>query len=110
MTKSYKILLSAFSGLLLALAWPGIGGFSPLLFIAFVPILFVENSIFRSEKGSTYGITFLSFMLFNGLSAYWLYMVSEGIETKLLVYLFAVLLNSSLMALVFHFFHYTRKK
>ena len=55
-------------------------------------------------------MTFLTFVLFNGLSAYWLYMVTEGLETKLSLYIFVVMFNASLMALVFHFFHYTRVK
>ena len=110
MSLSQKIFLSIVSGILLVLSWPGIGGFSPLLFIAFVPILFVEDAIFRSEKGNIFRISYLAFVLFNAFSAYWLYMVSEGIATKLSVYLFVVIVNSALMALVIHWFHFTRKK
>ena len=110
MSISQKIFLSIVSGLLFVLSWPGNGGFAPLLFLVFVPLLFVEDAIFRSQRGNIFRISYPSFVLFNSLSAYWLYMVSEGLETKLSVYLFVVIVNSALMALVFHLFHFTRRK
>jgi len=108
--KSHQLIfLCILSGILLALGWPAIGNFAPLLFVGFVPLLFVlEPSYLNKYKsGFTYG--FLTFAVFNALSIWWIYCVSEGIATKLLAYIAAILLNATLMALVFWLFQYTRK-
>jgi len=109
--KKYKLLLlSVLSGALLCLAWPAIGGFAPFLFIGLVPLLFVEEFIYKSEKGSIFGYAFLSFLIWNALTTWWIYCVSEDFATKILVVSVAVLVNSCLMAIIFTFFHFTKRK
>lgn len=110
MKKYQLLLLSALSGVLLGLAWPAIGGFAPFLFIGLVPLLFVEEFIYRSEKGSIFGFAFLSFLIWNALSTWWIYCVSEGFATKILVVGATVLLNSCFMAIIFTLFHFTKRK
>jgi apolipoprotein N-acyltransferase len=71
MKRIYKIFLSLLSGLLLAAAWPE-HGFPFFLFVAFIPLLIVENDHWnrRSENHGSgffwYG--FLAFILFNILT------------------------------------------
>ncbi|MFN7013672.1 MAG: hypothetical protein ACK4ON_05320, partial [Bacteroidia bacterium] len=50
MSNFLLLLLSSFSGVLFALAWPEIGGLTPLIFIAFVPLFYVESLFTEKEK------------------------------------------------------------
>ncbi len=98
--------LSLLSGILLSVAWPA-HGFAPLLFVALVPLLWVEDSI--STKGYKYsGIrlfpySYVTFLTWNLLTTYWVWHSSAfgGI--------IAFTLNSLFQALVFQLFHYTKK-
>jgi apolipoprotein N-acyltransferase len=94
------------SAVLLSLAWPA-GGFAPLLFVALVPLLWVEQNV--ASKGYRYsGIklfpySYLTFLIWNVLTTYWVYHSSAfgGI--------IAFTLNSLFQALVFQLFHFTKK-
>ncbi|MGR3219981.1 MAG: apolipoprotein N-acyltransferase, partial [Candidatus Anammoxibacter sp.] len=110
MKKNKLLLLSVLSGALLSLAWPAIGGLAPLLLIGLVPLLFVEEFIYKSERGSIFGYAFLSFLIWNALSTRWLYCVSEDFATKVLAVSVPVLVNSCLMAIIFTLFHFTKRK
>jgi len=107
MKRIYKIFLSLLSGLLLAAAWPE-HGFPFFLFVAFIPLLIVENDHWnrRSENHGSgffwYG--FLAFVLFNILTTYWLY------NAAFVAVLAAVLINTLLMTMVFQLFHWTHRK
>ena len=101
MLKLKPFLLSVLSGLLLALGWPGIGGFAPLLFIGLVPLLWVHELKNNENKGSVFGYAFIAFSLFNLLTTLWIYCVTESLSTKVFVLLAAVMVNSILMAMVF---------
>jgi len=110
MKKHKLLLLSVLSGALLCLSWPAIGGFAPLLLIGLVPLLFVEEFIYKSKNGSIFGYAFLSFLIWNALTTWWIYCVSEDFSTKIMVVSVAVLVNSCLMAIIFTFFHFTKRK
>ena len=92
--------------MLLSVAWPA-GGFAPLLFVALVPLLWVEDSI--ASKGYKYsGIrlfpySYVTFLVWNILTTYWVWHSSEfgGI--------IAFTLNSLFQATVFQLFHFTKK-
>ncbi|MCG3167230.1 MAG: Apolipoprotein N-acyltransferase [Bacteroidia bacterium] len=92
--------------MLLSVAWPA-GGFAPLLFVALVPLLWVENRV--ASKGYKYsGIkllpySYITFLVWNVLTTYWVYHSSAfgGI--------IAFTLNSLFQALVFQLFHFTKK-
>ncbi len=100
-------LYALFSGLLLAAAWPTYG-FSFLLFIGFVPLLLAEYRIRMSQtrnlKWKVLGLGYLSFFIWNLITTYWIYYSTPfgGV--------FAVLVNSLLMALVFLLYHMVAKR
>jgi apolipoprotein N-acyltransferase len=102
-----NLLLAVTSGLLLGLSWPTYG-FALLLFVGFVPLLFVEN-YFREntiKKGGAkfFGFTFLTFLIFNAISTWWLwYSTAIGMFVA-----FAV--NATLMTLVFFVYHKVASK
>ena len=104
--KLINLSLALLSGLLLSAAWPA-NGFAPLLFVALVPLLWVEDSI--SAQGYKYsGIrlfpySYITFLTWNLLTTYWVWYSSAfgGI--------IAFTLNSLFQALVFQLFHFTKK-
>lgn len=88
-----KLFLAILFGLLLGLSWPT-GGLTPLLFVAFVPLIFLfEQS--KSEKRSIFFWRFyLGFFIWNALTTWWLW------NATVFGMFFAMLVNSLLMALV----------
>lgn len=106
--KKYQLfLLSVLSGIILTLAWPA-RGFPGLLFIGFIPLLLIENNLFRKEGKtrlfSALLFSYPAFLVWNGLTTWWIYN-STGIGAIL-----AIVLNALFMAIVFSLFHFTRKK
>lgn len=99
------LFLSLLSGLLFCLSWPTYG-FSYLLFFAFVPLLFLEKKIRFDNRSrlKIIGYTYLTFLLWNSITTGWLYYAS------LFGVLFAVLVNTLLMSLVFLSYHVIAKK
>ncbi|UJH92489.1 apolipoprotein N-acyltransferase [Antarcticibacterium sp. 1MA-6-2] len=102
-----NLLYALLSGFLLALAWPTYG-FPILIFLAFVPLLFAEfnirNSEIRYKKLQILGLSYLSFLIWNLITTYWLY------YSTLFGAAFAILVNSLLMSLVFLLYHYVAKR
>lgn len=99
--------LAILSGLSLSLSWPTYG-FSPLIFLGFVPLLIVFMQLrFESPKRlllKSFGSAYISFFLFNLITTYWLYY-----STAFGMW-FAVLVNSALMALVFTIYQFIAKR
>jgi apolipoprotein N-acyltransferase len=87
------------------LAWPA-GGFAPLLFVAWIPLLFLEESftVARREglKVRFFPIVYLAFFLFNLATTWWIYFAS------LFGMLGAVMANALLMTFVFFLFHHIK--
>jgi apolipoprotein N-acyltransferase len=105
--KKYKLLLLAvLSGVLLWLSWPA-RGFPLLLFIAFVPLLFIEDYITRNKlnfsKASLFLYSWLAFLIWNLLSTWWIY------NSTLFGAVAAVIFNALFMAIVFHLYHMIRR-
>ncbi len=106
MKKYHFLLLSLLSGLLLTMAWP-VNGFAGLLFIAFVPLLFIEDRFSKPYKvscnfcGLIY--SYPAFFLWNLLTTWW---ISNATSFGAIL---AVAFNSFFMAMVFNLFHITRK-
>ena len=105
MKKKQLFLIASLTGILLALAWPTFG-FAPILFIALVPILWVENHIAdNKEKFSKFAVfnySFFAFLIFNLLTSYWIvYATFFG--------LFAPFLNAFLGGIVFQIYHNIKK-
>ena len=76
MNKKKLVLISCFSGLLLSLAWLDLL-FAPLMLVAFVPMLWVEDYIsknnedkrFSSYAGFAY--SYLPFLIWNATTIFW---------------------------------------
>lgn len=92
------LILAVFSGALLAFSWPEIG-FVPLIFIAWIPLLFVEDYLrhapVKMAALKLYGLSYLAFLIWNVGSTWWV--KNASFEGALL----AFLANSALMAGVF---------
>ena len=106
MKKAHLIALGMLSGLLLALSWP-LRGFPLLLFIAFIPFLFVDDYLIKKKdefsRWSAFLISYPGFFVFNGLTVYWIWnsTLSGGIG--------ALFLNSFFMTTAFSIYHLTRR-
>jgi len=104
--KYHLLLISLLGGVLLSLAWPE-RGFAPLLFIGFIPFLFIEDYIFKHRdhysKISVFLVTFPGFLLWNMLTTWWIW-ISTDFGAIL-----AWVLNSMFMSATLYFFHFTRR-
>ena len=99
------------SGILLGIAWPATGSLTPLIFIGFVPLLFLEHEISLGKaKGGILSLSFLAFFVFNLISTWWIYCVDEDLITKLISIGTPVLLNPLFMAVAFKLFSNVKKK
>tara|TARA_B100000700_G_C15004665_1_gene837950 strand:+ start:376 stop:1980 length:1605 start_codon:yes stop_codon:yes gene_type:complete len=106
------LILSSFSGLLLAFSWPEIG-FPVLIFIAFIPLFILEkfisnleektSSIISIKTVSVFGYSFLTFFIFNILTTYWIW------HATFLGAFAAFIINSFLMSFVFVLFHKVKR-
>ncbi|MEO1437142.1 MAG: apolipoprotein N-acyltransferase [Bacteroidota bacterium] len=108
LSKNLKYLGAAqLSGLLLSLAWPPLP-FFPLLFVGFVPLLWVEDQVAKSQTaGSTWIVTkyaFSAFLTWNILSTFWV------TNTLFLAGVMAIIPNSVLMTIPFVLYHMTKKR
>ena len=108
MSISKKLLYALSSGFLLAIGWPSIGSFFPILFVALVPLFLLERSVSENQlsgkKERLFPFVYLSLFTFNIITTWWVYNASpEG-------GVIAVVLNSLFPAIVFQLAHYTRKK
>lgn len=104
MKKLKNISLALLSGLLLAAAWPT-KGFTALIFIAFVPLIFLQDNTYRDSKskGSIFGLSYLAFLVWNALTTWWI------CNSTLAGGIAAILLNTTFMATTFWLYHFTRK-
>lgn len=106
--KKYQLLLIAcLSGVLLALSWPT-RGFPGLIFLAWIPLLWVEDCIakdknrrFSKMAGGVY--SFLPFLLFNIITTYWVLHIA-------LPMVMGYLLEATVMAAAFQVYHTLKKK
>ena len=102
-----NFLLALLSGILLAIAWPTYG-FPLFIFFGFVPLLISEFRIRNYAKSriklKVFGTAYLSFFIWNLITTYWVSYstVFGGV--------FAVVVNSLLMALVFLLYHIVAKR
>src|SRR5512138_329123 len=105
--KKYQLaLISLSGGLLLSAAWPE-NGFAPLLFIGFIPFLFIEDYILSHradyKKISVFTMVFPGFLLWNFLTTWWIWNSTDFGA------ILAWVLNSLMMALAMYLFHFTRR-
>lgn len=103
MKQYINLLFSIATGLLLAVSWPE-NGFTPLLFIAFVPLLFVQQRLGDTGKRGMFLYAWLAFFIWNVLTTWWVWNSTEWGS------LAAFALNSLFMAVFFYVFHLSKKK
>lgn len=109
------LFLSLLSGMLLALAWP-VHGFPLLIFFGFVPLLLAEHSIGHFSKikykgWAVFGLSYLSFFLWNILTTWWLYnALNPDGSHSLVSVLFPNLVNPLLMTIVFMLYYAFKKR
>ena len=106
LSKKFRYALSISSGVLLILSFPFTGGLAFLGFIAWVPLLLVENSILQAKlrSGKVFVHAYLAFFIYNIGTTFWIYFASpEG------AYM-AILINSLFMSLAFYAYHLARKR
>src|SRR5690606_1897622 len=105
LTKKSRLLLSLISGLLMTISFPYTGSLTLVVFISWVPLLFVEEYIsiknYRSRKVFTNA--YLTFFIYNLGTTWWVWNASGGGAAL------AIILNSLLMTFGFYFFHLTKK-
>jgi apolipoprotein N-acyltransferase len=107
MNSAKLIFLCVLSGLLLSLAWFDWSS-GLYLFIAFLPLLYLENEISKPEKKNKGRLVFLfaslTFLTWNIVDTWWIsYVTFIGA-------LAVILANTFLMASVFWLFHITKRK
>ena len=97
--------LSLTSGLILGLAWPT-NGITFLIFIALIPLLFLENSIrndnFKRKEGRIFAYGYLTFLTWNLFTTWWL------INSTFFGMAFANLCNSLFYAFIFWGFYWAK--
>lgn len=106
MNSKQKILLSILSGLLFIPAWYSCWGNGLLLFFAFIPLLFVEDTLVakKQKSKSFFWLPFLAFFVWNLGATWWIKNASfAGLITALLV-------NTTMMTLPFWLFTITHRK
>lgn len=106
-TRLQRYLLSILSGILMVISFPHTGSIFPLIFVAWVPLLLVEHTVYREKyrSGKVFIHAYLTFLIYNIGASYWIFYSIGGEAAAILAYF----LNGSIMALVFTFFHWTKK-
>lgn len=89
----------------MVLCFPYTGSITPLVFVAWIPLLFVESYISRQnyKSGKVFIHAYLTFLIYNVGTTWWVWYASQGGA------LLAFIVNSLLMALTFYAFHLTKK-
>jgi apolipoprotein N-acyltransferase len=105
LSRKHRYLLSILSGILLVISFPYTGSLTPVVFVAWVPLLLVESYIstknYRSRKVFTHA--FLTFLIYNVGCTWWIWNAdTEGA-------IMAFLANTLLMSFTFYLFHLTKK-
>lgn len=101
MKKLPPLLLSLLSGLLLFTAWP-VSALTFLIFIAFVPLLWLEQQGIRRRK--FFGWVYLSMLIWNLATTWWIWNASEPGAAG------AILANSLLMCIPWLGFHFVKAR
>ena len=106
----HPIWKAVLSGLLLFLSWPGTGSLTPLIFVAFVPLLLLEKQCFENSKSGLFLYAFIAFLIWNVGATYFIFCVEEPFITSFTAASITYILNALFMAIVFALFHKTKKK
>jgi apolipoprotein N-acyltransferase len=99
--KFHPLLLSLVSGLLLFAAWPP-SPLTPVIFFAFVPLLWLEQQGIRRKK--FFGWVYLTMFIWNVSTTWWIWNASGPGAAG------AILLNSLIMCLPWLGFHFVKAR
>ena len=103
MKRWHLLILSILSGLLLAASWP-VNGWTPLIFVALVPLIFVQQYLGDKNKKGMFWYAWLAFLIWNVLTTWWIW-YSTDVGSVM-----AFILNALFSATVFLLFHLSKKK
>ena len=92
-----KVGLAVLSGLLIAAAWP-VRGLAPLVFVAFVPLLYLE------EKHYSFWISSITFLIWNALTTWWVW------KTTAIGTIGMIALNTMFMTCIFWAYHFVKSR
>lgn len=107
LTRTHRYLLSLLSGILLILSFPFTGSLTPLMFIAWVPLLLVEHDLYLSKAKITkvFIYAFIALFLYNLGTTYWLlYTAGAKLGTS-----FIFIVSGTAMALNFMLYHWIKR-
>lgn len=104
--KHYQnLILSILSGVLFGLGWPP-NGIPFILFIAFVPLLFLEDEIAKDLGGAktwrVMGYAYLAFIIWHIISVWWIWNASDYGAVM------SIILNASFMTVAFGLYSWTK--
>jgi apolipoprotein N-acyltransferase len=101
-----RLLLSLCSGILMVLSFPYTGSVTALVFIAWIPLLLVERSIYQNRYRSAklFIHAYITFFVYNLGTTWWIWNASPGGA------ILAFVLNSLLMTIPLFLFHVSKKK
>lgn len=101
------------TGALLGIAWPAIGGATPLIFIAWVPLLLAEERFATSDRSrrprSFMLYVLLALAVWNALTTWWLFCVREDLSTRLFTVIGPNIGNDVLMCIPWWIMRATRR-
>jgi apolipoprotein N-acyltransferase len=105
LSRKKRVLLSVLSGLLMVVCFPFTGSLTLLVFVAWIPLLFVEQSIhvLKRRSAAVYFQALVTFLLYNVGTTWWIWNADHSGA------ILAIVLNSIFMAFVFFLFHRCRK-
>ncbi len=92
-----KVGLSVLSGILIAAAWP-VGGLVPLAFVAFIPLLYLQ------DKSYSFWTSSITFLIWNALTTWWVW------KTTAIGTVGMIVLNSLFMTCVFGVYHLVKTR
>ena len=101
MNRSLPLIMAVVGGILLSVAWPPLP-YTPLLFIAWIPLLWVERTL-RSH-GLFVGLLLLHMLIWNGLTTWWIWYASVPGAVS------AITANSLLMCLPWIGYRFIKNK
>lgn len=101
MKRFIPLALAVLGALLLFAAWP-VSPFTMLIFVAWVPLLWIESGM--KSAGKFFGLTYLHMFLWNILTTWWVWYASEPGA------LGAFFANSLIMCIPWMLFHMTKKR
>lgn len=104
-TKRERYAFSILSGTLMSIAFPFSGSLIPIVFIAWIPLLLMEDHVLNNNyrSGKVFIHAYVTFFIFNLGSTWWVWNASLGGASL------AIILNSLLMSIAFYCFHLTKK-